>query len=152
MVAFTPSDPAFADRVRLSFGQQRVMTTLGASLVAVAPGEVVVALPFSERLTQHNGFLHAGIVTTIVDSACGYAALTLMPSGQDVLTVEYAVKFLNPARGERFRATGRVVKSGRTLTFCAGEVVAWDAAGRERVVITMTATMMAMPPRPAVAE
>ena len=98
-------------------------------------------LPFREDLTQHDGYLHAGIVTTIADSACGYAAFTLMPAGANVLTVEYKVNFLAPAIGERMIARGRVLKPGRTITVCQGEVVAADG-GREKMIATMSATMI----------
>jgi uncharacterized protein (TIGR00369 family) len=140
-MAFTPEDPGFADRVRASFGRQRVMTTIGAELASVAAGEVVIELAFRDDLTQQHGFLHAAIVTAIVDSACGYAAHSLMPLGTAVLTVEYKVNFLAPAAGRRFVATGRVTKPGRTLTVTTGDVVAETDAGRVAVA-TMLATMM----------
>lgn len=117
------------------------MTTIGATLVTVAPGEVVIELPFREDLTQQHGFLHASIVTAIVDSACGYAAYTLMPSDGAVLTAEYKVNFLAPAAGRRFLAYGRVMKPGRTLTVTTGDVVAETDAG-PKPVATMLATMM----------
>lgn len=138
---FKTADDAFEQRVRASFARQRVMTTIGATLVSVAPGEVVIELPFREDLTQQHGFLHAAIVTAIVDSACGYAAYTLMPSDAAVLTVEYKVNFLAPAAGHRFLAYGRVTKPGRTLTVTTGDVVAETPAG-PRPVATMLATMM----------
>ncbi len=140
---FTPTDPAFAERVRASFARQRVMTTIGAELVSVEPGEVVIELPFRHDLTQQHGYLHAAIVTSIVDSACGYAANTLMAADAGVLTVEYKVNFLAPAEGRRFVARGRVVKPGRTLTVVTGEVVAISAAG-EKPVATLQGTMMAV--------
>jgi len=110
-------------------------------MTKVTPGEVVIELPFRSDLTQQHGFVHAGVITAIVDSACGYAALSLMPADSGVLTVEYKANFISPARGSKFIATGRVVKSGRTLTVCAGEVVAAED-GKETVVATMLATMM----------
>jgi|SRR5688572_27475007 uncharacterized protein (TIGR00369 family) len=140
-MAFIPEDPGFADRVRASFGRQRVMTTIGAELAAVAAGEIVIELAFRDDLTQQHGYLHAAIVTAIVDSACGYAAHSLMPLGTAVLTVEYKVNFLAPAAGRRFIATGRVTKPGRTLTVTTGDVVAETDAGRVAVA-TMLATMM----------
>ena len=136
-----PPDPAFAERVRRSFARQRLMATLGATLARVAPGEVEIALPFREELTQQHGFLHAGAVTSAVDSACGYAALTLMPAGAAVLTVEFKVNLLAPAEGERFLARGRVVRAGRTLSVCTGEVTAFRGA-EEKTVALMTATVM----------
>jgi uncharacterized protein (TIGR00369 family) len=140
---FTPADAAFEQRVRASFARQRVMSTIGAELTSVSPGEVVIELPFREDLTQQHGYLHAAIVTAIVDSACGYAAYTLMPADADVLTVEYKVNFLAPAAGRRFVAYGRVTKAGRTLTVTAGDVVAETEAG-PKAVVTMLGTMMTL--------
>jgi uncharacterized protein (TIGR00369 family) len=139
----TPADAAFEDRVRASFALQRVMHTIGATLTSVSPGEVVIELPFREDLTQQHGYLHAAITTAIVDSACGYAAYSLMPAGAAVLTVEYKVNFLAPAAGRRFVARGWVVKPGRTLTVTTGEVVAETEAG-QKPIATMLATMMAV--------
>jgi uncharacterized protein (TIGR00369 family) len=123
------------------------MATIGARLVRVEPGEVELELPFREDLTQQHGFLHAGIVTTLVDSACGYAALSVMDAESAVLSVEYKVNLLAPAVGERMRAVGRVIKPGRTLVVCTGEVVAVDGQ-KESVVTVMQATMMAVRGRP----
>ncbi|MBX3172541.1 MAG: PaaI family thioesterase [Candidatus Eremiobacteraeota bacterium] len=117
------------------------MATLGASLVSVVPGEVVIELGHREVLVQQNGFLHAGVTTAVMDSACGYAALTMMSPDADVLSVEFKVNLLAPAVGSSFRAVGRVVKSGRTLTVCQGEMVALDSG---KTVALMTATMMAV--------
>ena len=136
-----PRDPAFEARVRASFGRQQLMTTLGATITHLAPGEVDIELPFDARFTQQHGFLHAGIVTSAVDSACGFAALSLMEPGVAVLSVEFKVNLLAPASGERFRATGRVVRAGRTITVCSGEVLALRD-GREASVALMQATMM----------
>jgi uncharacterized protein (TIGR00369 family) len=144
---FDPRDPAFEARVRASFERQRAMATIGARLVRVEPGEVEIELPFREDLTQQHGFLHAGIVTTLVDSACGYAALSVMDKESAVLSVEYKVNLLAPAVGERMRAVGRVIKSGRTLVVCTGEVIA-VAGASESVVTLMQATMMAVRGRP----
>ena len=123
------------------------MATIGARLVRVEPGEVELELPFRDDLTQQHGFLHAGIVTTIVDSACGYAALSVMDTESAVLSVEYKVNLLAPAIGDRMRAVGRVVKSGRTLVVCTGEVIA-VAGEAESIVTMMQATMMAVRGRP----
>ena len=142
-----PRDPAFETRVRASFERQRAMHTIGARIVRVEPGEVELELPFRDDLTQQHGFLHAGIVTTLVDSACGYAALSVMDRESAVLSVEYKVNLLAPAVGERMRAIGRVIKSGRTLVVCTGEVIA-VANGEEQVVTVMQATMMAVRGRP----
>jgi uncharacterized protein (TIGR00369 family) len=121
------------------------METIGATLSRVEPGEVEIGLPYRADLTQQDGYLHAGIVTTIVDSACGYAAFTLMPADAAVLSVEFKLNLLSPARGERFVARARVLKPGRTLTVCAGDVFAVTGAG-EKLVATMLATMMALRP------
>lgn len=127
------------ERVRESFERQHAMALLGARLVEVEAGRVVIELPFRPDLTQQHGFLHAGVSTAVVDSACGYAALTLMEPGRDVLTVEFKVNLLAPAGGQLFRATGRVLKSGKTLTVCQGEL----ANEEGKVVAVMTATLIA---------
>jgi len=127
--------------VRASFDAQPLMRTLGAVLTAVEPGVVRIELPFSAALTQQHGYVHAGAITSIVDSACGYAAYSLMPAGAEVLTVEFKVNLLNPAQGERFVAVGRVIKPGRTLTVCQGEVTAL-AGNEHRTVALMQTTMM----------
>ncbi len=136
-----PRDPDFENRVRSSFAKQDVMKTLGASLTEVTPGQTVIKFCYDRALTQQNGYLHAGVVTTVVDSACGYAAYTLMPADSDVLTIEYKVNFMAPAKGKTFKAIGRVLRSGRTITVCSGDVVAVEG-DQERVVATMLATMM----------
>ena len=143
MPTFQPQDPHFESRVRASFARQTVMTTIGATLTKVLPGEVEIVLPFRSDLTQQDGYLHAGIVTTIVDSACGYAAFSLMSVDAAVLTVEYKVNFLAPAQGERLIARGRVTKVGRTLTVGSGDVFA-VRGDQEHMVATMLATMMAL--------
>jgi uncharacterized protein (TIGR00369 family) len=142
---FQPPDPHFAERVRASFQQQTVMAAIGASVRSVAPGVVEIELPYRADLCQQDGFLHAGIVTTIVDSACGYAAYTLMPDGARVLSVEFKINFLAPAVGDRFIARGTVARAGRTVTVCTGEVVA-VSQDAERVIALMQATMMAVYP------
>jgi uncharacterized protein (TIGR00369 family) len=149
MAQFEARDPDFEARVRADFARQGLMTTLGAELVDVSPGEVTISMPFRAELTQQHGYLHAGAITAIVDSACGYAALSLMPAGVEVLTVEYKVNFLAPASGSRFIARGRVTKPGRTLTVCTGDVIVPDSDGRERYIATMLTTMMALAPRTA---
>jgi uncharacterized protein (TIGR00369 family) len=117
------------------------MATLGATLESVEKGRAVIALPYAKHICQQHGFLHAGVVTTIVDSACGYAALSMMPPDSAVLTVEFKVNLMSPAKGERFLAEGRVVKAGRTLTVTQGEVIAIEGDKRTAVAI-ITATMM----------
>jgi uncharacterized protein (TIGR00369 family) len=144
---FKPLDAGFEARVRASFARQQVMKTIGARLVSVEPGAIAIELPFRPDLTQQHGFLHGGIVTTIADSACGYAALSLMAPEAAVLTVEYKVNLLAPARGDAVLARARVVRPGRTLTVCEAEVVAREG-GRERAVARMLATLMALTDRP----
>ena len=139
-----PQDHAFEERVRKSFLRQKVMKTIGAQMIAVAPGLVEIELPYHPGLTQQDGYLHGGIVTTVADSACGYAAYSLLPADVAVLTVEFKVNLLAPAKGERFVATGRVLRSGRTLTVCQADVVAYPS---EQTVATMLGTIMAMRPR-----
>jgi uncharacterized protein (TIGR00369 family) len=143
-----PDSPAHpVDSVRASLGRQTFMTLLGARAATVEPGRVVIELPARADLCQQNGFLHAGAVTSIADSACGYAALTLMPEGHDVLSVEFKVNLLAPARGELFRAEATVVRPGRTLTVCRAEVVAVTPGVPDVAVALMQATMIAIPPR-----
>jgi uncharacterized protein (TIGR00369 family) len=138
---FEPQDPHFAERVRASFARQGAMHTIGASLAEVAPGRVVIELPWQEALTQQHGFLHAGMVATALDSACGYAASSLMPADAGVLTIEYKINLLAPAQGSRFRMEGLVVKPGRTITVSEGRAYALHE-GRERLIATMGATLM----------
>jgi len=138
-----PHDPQFEQRIYASFGQQQVMATIGASLILVEVGKVQIKLPYAVSLTQQDGFLHAGIVTTIVDSACGYAAYTLMSPDARVLTIEFKTNFIAPARGEYFIATGEVLRAGRTITVCRGDVVAYHADGEKQIAL-MQATMMSL--------
>ena len=133
-------DPA--GRVRASFDKQAFMATLGARLARVAAGEVDIELPFRADLVQQHGYLHAGVTTAIADSACGYAALTLMSEDAAVLSVEYKVNLLAPANGRRFLAQGRVVKCGRTVTVVRGEVLAFDERDEARPVLALQGTMI----------
>jgi uncharacterized protein (TIGR00369 family) len=128
-------------RVRENFGQQRVMRLIGAELTRVTPGEVWIELPFRPDLTQQHGYLHAGIIATVLDSACGYAAYTLMPPGSSVLSVEFKANLLAPAAGERLIARARVLRAGRTITVCQadGFMRSGDA---EHLVATMVGTMI----------
>ena len=135
MTAFEPADPDFATRVRDSFGRQGVMGLIGADLVRVEPGVVEIALPFKPDLTQQHGFFHAGITSTIADSAGGYAAFSLFPADSSVLTVEYKINLIAPADGDRLLAVGRVVKPGRTLTVCTFEVEAEKAGVRKTCAV-----------------
>jgi uncharacterized protein (TIGR00369 family) len=129
-------------RVKDSFARQTMMVTIGASITRVEDGEVTIELPFRSDITQQHGFFHAGVVTMIVDTACGYAALSRMPASAAVLTVEFKVNFLSPAEGEKLIARGRVLKPGRTLMVCMGEVHS-KKDGKEKLVATMLATMIA---------
>src|SRR3982751_305283 len=147
----TPRDPEYEKRVRASFARQVVMTTIGATLTEVAPGAVTIEIPFRPDLTQQHGFLHAGIVTSVMDSACGYAALSLMEPGTGVLSVEFKVNMLAPAAGESFLAIGRVARSGRTITVCSGEVRVERSGGSAQVAM-MQATMMAVRGREGVED
>jgi uncharacterized protein (TIGR00369 family) len=147
MTTFSAQDPRFEARVRASFACQQVMKTIGATLTRVSAGDVEIELPFRQDLTQQHGFLHAGIVTTIADSACGYAALSLMPPEASVLTVEYKVNLLSPARGMLMIARGRVLRPGRSLTVCSADVVAL-IDGKHKPVAAMLATMIAVNERP----
>ena len=128
------------DRISASFKLQGLMTTLGAELVSVTDGEVHIALPFSEQLSQQHGYIHAGAITSIVDNACGYAALTKAPAGSEVVTAEFKVNFVRPAIGERFVAIGKVQSAGKLLAVCTGEVHAFSASG-SKLVALMQATM-----------
>ena len=129
------------ERIRESFDRQGLMRTLGAVLESVESGIVTITCGFDERLTQQHGLFHGGVVASLVDVACGYAALSVMPAEQEVLTVEFTVHFLKPAKTDRLVAVGRVIQAGRTLTVCEGSV--FDAT-RTRVLARMTATMMAV--------
>jgi uncharacterized protein (TIGR00369 family) len=143
MNIYQPSDPNYESRIRSSFYKQGVMKTIGAKLVKVLPGEVHIEFSFIESLTQQHGYIHAGIITSVVDSACGYAAYTLMSADSEVLTIEYKVNFMSPAKGDRFRGIGRVLKPGRNITVCSGDVIAIDK-GKEIIVATMLATMISV--------
>lgn len=138
-------DPGFAERVRASFARQRVMETFGATLSRIAPGEVEIELPIRDDLTQQNGFLHAGVIATVADSACGYAALSLMPADADVLSIEFKLNLLAPATGSKVLARAQVIRAGRTVTVCRCDVLTVSSAG-EKLVSTMTGTMMAIRP------
>jgi len=140
-------DPAFAARVRESFERQAFMATLGARLTTVEPGHVVIELPYRADLTQQHAFVHAGALAAVADSACGYAAFTLMEPGSAVLSVEFKVNLLKPAAGASFRAAARVVRAGRTLTVCTAEVTERAEDGKETVVAIMTGTMMTLKDR-----
>jgi uncharacterized protein (TIGR00369 family) len=143
---FEPKNPDYRSIATDTFERQRAMRTLGISIARLEPGEVELAMAYSPELTQQNGFVHAGIITAGLDSACGIAAFTLMPSGSDILTVEFKTNLLAPARGQRFAFRATVVKPGRTLTVCEGRAYA-EQDGRETLIATMTGTLMALPRR-----
>jgi uncharacterized protein (TIGR00369 family) len=138
---YSPAVDNNEERVRDSFAQQAVMKLFGADLARVTPGEVQIRFPYRADLTQQHGYLHAGVVAAVCDSACGYAAFSLMPADAAVLTVEYKVNLLAPAEGTDFLAIGKVTKRGGTLSVCHGEIVA-DPASRGRAVASMQATVM----------
>ena len=145
-----PQDPAYADRTRASFARQAAMATLGATLEAIEPGRVVIAMAHRDHLTQQHGFLHAGMLTAALDSACGYAAFSLMPDEAAVLTIEFKVNLLAPARGPRFRLEGVVVKAGRTISVVDGRALQYEADGSgEKLIATMSATVMTVRGRDA---
>ncbi len=148
MTAFTPADPDFEARVRASFGRQRIMDLIGARVARVAPGEVVIELPYRDDLTQQHGFFHAGVTGTIADSAAGYAAYSLFPADASVLTVEFKINLLAPAEGELLRAVGRAVKPGRTLTVAEAEVFALKD-GAAKLCAKLMSTLMRLDGRPA---
>jgi len=134
--------PDFEERVRASFARQQVMATLGAELTVVMPGTIEIEVPFSLALTQQHGFLHAGIISTALDSACGYAAFSLMPENAGVLTIEFKVNLLAPGRGARFLFRGNVTKPGRTIIVADGQAYAFATDGEAKLIATMTGTMM----------
>lgn len=129
-------------RIRESFGRQALMALMGATLGRIDPGEVEVWLPFDARLTQQHGFLHAATIAAIADNACGYAALSMMPPGSSVLSVEFKVNLLAPAAGERFVAVGSVLRAGKTITVTRADVLAHAGAPTPKLVATMLATMI----------
>ncbi|MBR1145559.1 PaaI family thioesterase [Bradyrhizobium sp. AUGA SZCCT0431] len=146
MARFEPKNPDFREIATDTFERQHAMRTLGISIARLEPGEVELAMAYSPDLTQQNGFVHAGIITAGLDSACGIAAFTLMPDGSDILTVEFKTNLLAPARGQRFAFRANVVKPGRTLTVCEGRAYA-EHDGIETLIATMTGTLMALPRR-----
>jgi uncharacterized protein (TIGR00369 family) len=146
------SSEGFEERVRRSFGRQNVMKTIGAELMRVTPGLVELELPFSDALTQQHGFLHAGVIATALDSACGYAALSLMPADAGVLTIEFKLNLLAPGKGERFILRGSVTKPGRTIVVVDGQALAVTSGAEPKLIATMTGTMMVVRNRDGVAD
>jgi uncharacterized protein (TIGR00369 family) len=138
------SNPQFAEEIKASFAKQSIMILIGAELALVEPGIVEVAVPYQNDLAQQHGYLHAGIVTTIADSAAGYAAYSLMPAGSEVLSVEFKVNLLRPARGKSFLAHAEVIKPGRTLTIARADVFGIADSGERELIATMLATMICL--------
>ncbi|HSE16895.1 MAG TPA: PaaI family thioesterase [Pyrinomonadaceae bacterium] len=138
-----PRNPTFSEEITASFAKQTIMSLIGAELTRVEPGIIEITLPYRADLAQQHGYLHAGIVTTIADSACGYAAYSLMPPNSEVLSVEFKVNLLRPAKGETFTAVAEVVKAGKTLTVVRADVFGIDGDRRE-FVATMLGTMMCL--------
>lgn len=132
---------ALFDRIAESFGRQGLMGTLGATLEIVEPGRVMIRMPFSKAISQQHGFAHAGSISTITDTACGYAALTLMPDDKAVLTSEFKINLLAPAIGTHFEAEGRVLRAGKRVHVVQGEAYAVHGESRKQVAV-MLATMM----------
>ena len=144
MPDFQPKNPDFEARSKHSFKRQKAMETLGMTLVSVGPGRVEMEMPFHPEFTQQHGFMHAGIIATALDSACDYAAFSLMPADAAVLTIEFKINLLSPARGERFLFRAEVTKPGSTITVADGKAFAVRDDGTEKLVATMTGTMMAV--------
>jgi len=143
MPRLEPKNPDYLAVATATFERQPAMRNLGISIVRIEPGEVELSMPYSADWTQQNGFVHAGIITAALDTACGIAAFTLMPEGADILTVEFKTNLLAPARGERFAFRAAVIKPGRTLTVCEGKAFA-GRGGAESLIATMTGTLMAL--------
>ena len=150
-VTFDPKDSEYETRVRASFARQRVMSTLGLTIASLRAGQIELEMPFAAEFTQQHGFLHAGIISTALDSACGYAAFSLMPADVAVLTVEFKTNLLAPAAGNQFRFHAGVIKPGRTLTMCEARAYARDGAS-EKMIATMTGTLMAVQERGAIRQ
>ena len=140
---FEPKNPDYLEVATATFERQAAMRNLGISIARLEPGEVELSMPYCSDWTQQNGFVHAGIITAGLDTACGIAAFTRMPAGSGILTVEFKTNLLAPARGERFAFRATVVKPGRTLTVCEGKAFA-ERDGVESLIATMTGTLMAL--------
>lgn len=141
---FQPLFSGYAARVRDSFARQSMMATMGADLTTTGPGHLTIQMPFHPGFTQQHGFLHGGAVASVLDSACGYAALSLMDADSAVLTIEFKINFAAPARGHSFRFAADVIKSGRTVILTEGRATSLATDGSARLIATMTATMMAV--------
>jgi uncharacterized protein (TIGR00369 family) len=139
-----PPNPSFAEEVNRSFAKQPIMNLIGARLTSVEPGVVEITLPYRADLVQQHGYIHAGIVTTIADSACGYAAFSLMPAGSEVLSVEFKINLLRPAQGVTFIARAEVIKSGRTLSVARADVFGVAQSNERELVATIQATLICL--------
>jgi uncharacterized protein (TIGR00369 family) len=146
VLRFEPKNPDYRTVAAATFARQQAMRTLRISIARLDPGEVDLSMPYASEFTQQNGFVHAGIITAGLDTACGIAAFTLMPEGSDILTVEFKTNLLAPAKGERFAFRAHVIRPGRTLTVCEARAFA-ESGGVETLVATMTGTLMALPRR-----
>lgn len=143
MSAFQVQDPGYEARVRKTFAGQAALTTLGITLARIEPGTLELRMPYDVKFSQQNGFLHGGIISAGLDTACGLASYTLMPANADILTVEFKINLLAPAKGQTFRFVGHVIKPGRTLVVSEGRAYAVEGE-REKLIATMSATMMTM--------
>lgn len=141
MIAFQPGAENYEARIRESFDRQAAMKTIGAQLTRISPGIVEIEMPYAEKLAQQHGFVHAGILSTCLDSACGYAAFSLMPTEAAVLTIEFKINLLAPGQGERFLFRGEVTKPGRTIIVADGRAYAYQDEG-PKLIASMTATLM----------
>jgi uncharacterized protein (TIGR00369 family) len=146
-----PADPRFAERCRASFARQQAMALIGARMTAIAPGSCEIELPFRAEITQQKGYVHGGIVGMVADTACGYAAYSLMPASASLVTVEYKINILAPGCGERLLARAEVIKSGRTLSITRGEVYA-EQGGAQTLCAVMQQTLMMLPDTPDTPE
>jgi uncharacterized protein (TIGR00369 family) len=146
-----PPDPRYAERCRASFARQQAMALIGARMASIEPGRCEIELPFRADLTQQKGYLHGGIVGMIADTACGYAAYSLMPASASLVTVEYKINILAPGRGERLLARADVIRSGRTLSITRGEVYA-EQGGAQTLCAVMQRTLMMLPDTPDTPE
>jgi uncharacterized protein (TIGR00369 family) len=141
MAKIHPEDANYESRVRASFARQQVMHTMGVKLTGVEPGVIELELPYRTDLTQQHGFIHAGVISTVLDTACGYAAYTLMPADAAVLSIEFKVNLMAPAKGELIRVRAEVKRAGRNITVCSADAFALDN-GQSKIVATMLGTMM----------
>jgi len=140
-VGFVPRDANYRDKVQKSFDRQRAMDSLGITIENIEPGRIELRMPYLEEYTQQHGFLHAGILSTAMDSACGYAAFSLMPEEAAVLTIEYKINLLAPAKGDFFLLIGKVLKAGETTTVCQAEAYS-NKEGEKKLIAHMTGTLI----------